>query len=133
MNQGNIPPYYQQQQVQPGMMNNNMNMMMNPSGNFMSSQPVPPPPQQAPVAVTSNPNQLAAANGLTKSIDIDFSSATLNNEINEQIAQILQNEFATDDVPDPVTRCKELFPIFKTYLQVFEYFFQIKNFLILFF
>lgn len=115
MNQNNVPSYYQQQLPgqQPLI---NMNIPMNQSPQIMNQQQQQNFPQIQPTNISGS-SQIS--NGQFKSIDINFSNANVENkQIDSSLIVSFQNEFISDEIQDPVTKCKDLFPVLKSSIQV---------------
>jgi hypothetical protein len=114
----------------------------NPQQVFYHQQPVPPvlqqqqqplSQQQQPVMINNTmpphimqqqqPSTFSAPNTSSlhvRSVDINFSRAI--NEFNKiEIDSSLfsfQSEFASDEIQEPINKCKELFPLLKASIQV---------------
>ena len=117
-----MQPYYQQpppqqQQLQPAMMNINMAAAQS----MPQHQPFPQIQQAS--GINNLPGNIvpsSSANDLTRQIDINFSKATSeqnNIDLNNSL-QSFQNDFSSDEIQEPISRCKELFPQLKTSVQV---------------
>ncbi len=117
----NMQPYYQQpppqQQQQPPIMNMNM----------ATAQSMPQHQQFGQMQQASGINNLpgsvittSLATDLTKLVDVNFSKATseINNAGLNNSLLSFQSDFSSDEIQEPVSRCKELFPQLKTSVQV---------------
>lgn len=105
-----VPPVLQQQQQQQPLSQQQQPVMIN------NTMPPHIMQQQQP-STFSAPNTSSLH---VRSVDINFSRAI--NEFNKiEIDNSLfsfQSEFASDEIQEPINKCKELFPLLKASIQV---------------